>query len=157
MFCFSFYELFFYQKTYKQNTTILYDQCQSEAICFANILHVLCNLKSILLIDELHSPLMQLTYMYGFFKYYNSRKYINLMEPALQTLKNLSFVLVNGRGSSYFFEKKEKNCHIYTIGKTGHINEPNSISPNCSGDSTHFRLFFNQCHLISRNHGKMEI
>lgn len=38
-------------------------------------------------------------------------------------------------------KKKEKNCHIYTIGKTGHINEPNSISPNCSGDSTHFRLF----------------
>lgn len=64
---FSFYELFFYQKTYKHNTTILYEQCQSEAICFANILHVLCNLKSILLIDELHSPLMQLTYTYVFF------------------------------------------------------------------------------------------
>lgn len=36
------------------------------------------------------------------------------MEPALQTLKNLSFVLVNGRGSSYFFEKKrEKLSHLY--------------------------------------------
>lgn len=79
-----------------------------------NILHVLCYLKSMLLIDELHSPLMQLTYMYVFFKYYNSRKYVNLMQPALQTLQNLSFVLVNGRGQSYFFEKKrEKLSHLY--------------------------------------------
>lgn len=114
MFFFFILRTFFYQKTYKHNTTILYEQCQSEAICFANILHVLCNLKSILLIDELHSSLMQLTYMYVFFKYYNSRKCINLIEPALQTLKNLSFVLVNGRGSSYFFEKKrEKLSHLY--------------------------------------------
>lgn len=36
------------------------------------------------------------------------------MQPALQTLQNLSFMFVNGRGQSYFFEKKrEKLSHLY--------------------------------------------
>lgn len=50
---------------------------------------------------------------------------------------------MNGRGLFYFFEKKEKNCYIYIIGKIGYINELNSILLNCSGDLIYFRFFFN--------------
>lgn len=69
MLFFSFYELFFIRKHinriqlfYINNVKV--SQYVSQT---TNILHVLCYLKSILLIDELHSPLMQLTYMYVFF------------------------------------------------------------------------------------------
>lgn len=45
------------------------------------------------------------------------QKPVHTILPFLQTLKNLSFVLVNGRGSSYFFEKKrEKLSHLYYRG-----------------------------------------
>lgn len=67
---------------------------------------------------------------------------MNLIQSALQTMKNLSLVFVNVKGPSYLFKKKKKNCHIQIMGNTRHINEPNNISLNYRVASTHFRFFF---------------
>lgn len=131
---------FLYQKTYKQTTTILFEQSQSESIRFANtkqLTRAMYPTKNN--INWWASFPSHAINIYVRVWYYKSTKYINLMQPALQTLNNLSFVSVIGRGPSNFFWK---NCHIYTMGKTRHIHEPKNISLNCSGASTHFRLFF---------------
>lgn len=82
---------------------------------------------------------------------------MNLMQSALQTMKNLSLAFVNVKGPSYLFKKEKKNCHIQIMGKTRHINEPKNISLNYRVASTHFRFFFINTIKSQEKHWKMEI